>query len=116
LKVSLPVHEFHLAGTFELAAEIILAPPTWIVLGIIGLGIILWFMRGWFSGLARIFQPLIGLAEQGFGFEHLNRGLIKLTNSIAKLFQRSQTGQLNWNLAGLVIGLLAVILYIAWRA
>lgn len=115
LKASMPFHEFHLAGTFELAAEVILAPPTWIVLGVIGLGILLWLARRWFYGLARIFQPVIRFAEQGLGFEHLNRGLIKLTNSTAKLFQKSQTGQLNWNLAGLVIGLLAVILYLTWR-
>ncbi len=62
---------------WEVLVEIITAPATFLALGVIGLGLLTWQFRknlGWISqGLKGISK----IAEGGFGFEAINRGIVQ---------------------------------------
>ena len=64
--------------------------------------------------LIRSARPLIQFTQNGLGFEWLNRQVILITKKAAALLQVTQTGQLNWNIFGVLAGL-AVILFVLMR-
>lgn len=103
---TLPAHHLEAEGNWELAAKILVQPATWGTLAVIALGFGLWAGRPAFARLTRLLRPA---AENGLGFEWLNRQIVNLTHRLAGLFQHSQTGQLNWNAAAILVGLLVVV-------
>jgi hypothetical protein len=50
------------------------------------------------------------VVASGLGFEWVNRQVTSLTKRMAGLFQLTQTGQLNWNVAGILGGLVLILL------
>ncbi|MGB2897325.1 MAG: NADH-quinone oxidoreductase subunit L [Anaerolineales bacterium] len=106
---TLPFHGVHVIGAFELAKEIALAPATWVSIAVIVLGIEIWVLRKHLSGIKTSLRPVTRLLESGLGFEHLNRGLINVTKNISTALHLTQTGQLNWNILG-IVGMLSVLL------
>lgn len=48
-------------------------------------------------------------ATHDFGSEWFNNAVIQLTQSLISVLRKTQTGQLNWNVAGIVMGLLMVL-------
>jgi hypothetical protein len=64
--------------------------------------------------LARSLKSLDELAQNDLGFEWLNRQLIRLVQGIAAALCRTQTGQLNWNVAGIVGGLVVLLAILVW--
>mgnify|MGYP005852923699 CR=1 FL=1 len=111
---TLPFHELHVLPTAEVIAEIVLAPATWAALAVVALGLAVWFLRGALAGLARSLEPLDEFAAGGLGFEWLNRQIIVLTNNSASALRTAQTGQLNWNVVGIVGGLILVLAIVIW--
>ena len=112
---SLPFHHLEVVSTLSMVAEVLLAPATWIALGVVAAGAGVWALRqrrstgmipaaGWFDAFA----------ESGFGFEPLNRQFVAWTQRSAVLLQKTQTGQLNWNILGIAGALLMVLTLLWW--
>ena len=106
LASTLPAHHLAAEGTWKLAAEIFLNPATWITLAVIALGFSLWAGRRY---LVRPARALKSLFETGLGFEWINSQVANLIQRLAGGLQRLQTGQLNWNVMGILGGLIVVV-------
>jgi NADH:ubiquinone oxidoreductase subunit 5 (subunit L)/multisubunit Na+/H+ antiporter MnhA subunit len=109
LASTLPMHEIHAMGTWELVAEVILAPATWLALAVVLIGLALWWFREPLARLGRALRPAAGWGQRGLGFEWLNRQVIEGTQAAAVGLRRLQTGQLAWNVVGIVFGLTVVL-------
>ena len=109
LSNTLPFHHLEVESTITLVKQICLAPTTWIALGVIALGFIIWSVRTWFTVFAQAFKPI---AEAGFGFDTLNRQIVYEVKRSATFMQTAQTGQLNWNVVGILAGLVAILLVV----
>jgi hypothetical protein len=73
-------------------------------------GILLWFGRGAFKWLAALLDAPARFAAQDFGFSWLSRNAVKLTQDAAGLLRLTQTGVLSWNVAGITIGLIGLMI------
>jgi NADH:ubiquinone oxidoreductase subunit 5 (subunit L)/multisubunit Na+/H+ antiporter MnhA subunit len=115
LTSSLPYHHLHTPMTFDLVIELFSAPATWLALLVILLGFALWMLHERLEPLTAFLRPLARIAENRFGFEHLNQGVIRVAKAISSAIRLTQTGQLNWNLVGIVGGLGIVLALLTWR-
>jgi len=111
---SLPFHHLHSEDTLAIVMEVITAPATWVTLAVIGLGLAAWLVRDSLAGLSRRLSPLADFAADGLGFEWLNRQVIRLTTSASSILSRTQTGQLNWNVAGIAGALVVILAILVW--
>lgn len=111
---TLPYHQLQSAETWNVIYEIVSAPITWLALAVICLGFGIWLLGQWSVGLARSLRLLIKLAQNDLGFEWLNHQLIRLVQGLAAALCRTQTGQLNWNIAGIVGGLVVLLAILVW--
>jgi NADH-quinone oxidoreductase subunit L len=112
---SLPYHQLHTSKTFDLALELFSAPATWLALLVILLGFALWMLHEPLKPLTALLRPFARIAENRFGFEHLNQGIIRIARSLSSAISLTQTGQLNWNIVGIVGGLGIVLALLTWR-
>ena len=110
LSATLPTQHLQVETTWTLVGQILRNPATWITLAVIGLGFGVWAARKTFARPAKALKPL---AERGLGFEWLNRQIVSLTKRAGSFLQRFQTGQLNWNVAGILGGLIVILLVLA---
>ncbi len=104
---SLPFHQIESETTLGTIEKILLAPPTWITLGVIAIGFVLWIVRAKLEKLTQAIKPAIA---SGLGFEWVNQRIVNLTRRTASALQLTQTGQLNWNIAGILGGLVLILL------
>ena len=111
---SLPFHRLHAENTWAFVEEVVTAPATLVALAVIALGLAAWQWRSQLAGIGRLLSGLGQAAVNGFGFEYLNRGVVKGTLKTADLLRPLQTGQLNWNVTGIIGGLLIVLIWLAW--
>ena len=81
----------------------VLSIPTLIALVVIGLGILLWFLRDKLEGVTNGLRSIRWAAEKSFGFEAINSAVVSVTHSIAEAVRRTQTGLLGWNVVGIVL-------------
>jgi NADH-quinone oxidoreductase subunit L len=95
---------------WELLGEVIKAPATLLALGVIILGLLVWYFRERFIGLSHSLRGIGSAAEASFGFEAINRAILRGVQSGAEDLRVTQTGLLNWNILGLVAGLVIVLL------
>lgn len=112
LAQTLPFHEIETATTLEFVTRILSAPATYLALLVVALGLVVWWQR---DRLALFSEPLQGLgwlAEHSFGFEAINHGIVQTVQTWAEGIRGSQTGLLNWNVAGIVIGLVVVLVVV----
>jgi NADH-quinone oxidoreductase subunit L len=111
---TLPFHEIHPETTWAFVVEILSAPATWLALAVILVGLGAWHFRARLSWFARQLSGISRLAVQGFGFEDVNRWVVNTTINAAESLRQLQTGLLNWNLVGVIVGLIAVLVWLAW--
>jgi NADH-quinone oxidoreductase subunit L len=116
LHKTLPFHEIHTLDIAAMVSEIARAPTTWIALLIIAIGIALWFLRRPLQGLIQAITPLTKFTQSGLGFDWMNTQIILGTKKVAAAFQATQTGQLSWNIVGIVGGLIILFAILAWGA
>jgi len=104
-------------STWEMAVGLLAEPTTYLALGASALGLALWAWRGrltpWVEKRSRFVQRA---AEADFGFDWLSRQPASLARRSATWLARTQTGQLNWNMAGLVGALALILTLLVWRA
>lgn len=112
LQATMPGQHFHTATTMEFILEILTAPATYLALVVVALGLAIYWWRDKLSALGKPFSGFGRFAANGFGFESINKGLVNITQSAASALQLTQTGQLNWNVLGIVTGLAAVLLVV----
>jgi len=114
LASTLPYQQLIGASTPEIVIEVLTTPVTYLALAVVGLGIMTWLLCDHLIFLVRILKPLAGLAQNDLGFERLNHQLIRLVRELAAVLSRTQTGQLNWNVAGIVGGLVVLLAILVW--
>ena len=116
LESTLPYHTLHALPTGEVLNEVITAPATLIALAVIAVGLWMWWKRDRWTRRVNQLQGLAGTAANGFGFESINRGIVGAVQGSAEALRITQTGQLNWNIVGIVTGLIVVLIVLAWGA
>jgi NADH-quinone oxidoreductase subunit L len=109
-----PFHEVHATTTWEIVNEILTTPTTWLAILVVGLGVALWLFRERLAGIIRSLQPLERFAKDDLGFERLNGQLVRSIQGFSTALSHTQTGQLNWNVAGIVGGLVVLLAILAW--
>jgi hypothetical protein len=97
-----------------MVSQVSTAPSTLIALVGISAGIAGWW---WWQGRAFTRSPALArMAASGFGFEWINKRIVASTRAAASALRALQTGQLNWNVAGIVGGLILVLAILMWSA
>lgn len=104
---SLPYHGIHAINLQEMLKEV-LTVPTYVALGVIAVGILLWLLRSRLGGLVNGLKSLSWASERSFGFEAINSAVVGVTNSIAEKMRSTQTGILNWNLLGILAAVVII--------
>ena len=111
LSTTLPFHGIEQESNVELVSAILSAPATWLALLIVASGFGLFWLRGRASALAQTWlQPFV---DTSFGFEPLNHFVVQGISKFAERLRATQTGELNWNILGIISGLL-VVLVVLW--
>jgi len=116
LRQSLPFHDLHTPGALDLYETILTAPATYLALAVIGLGLAAWAFRDRLAGIGESFAWLARAADRDFGFEWLNQRIVSATTAAADAVRMTQTGLLNWNVLGIVGGLVIVLAVLALGA
>ena len=114
LSASLPFHNLAYVDTLTVVVEIITSPWTYLALAVVLLGLLVWVARGRFVMLMDKLKPTTKFIRQGLGFEWFNLQIIRIINSTAEALRKFQTGQLNWNVLGIVVGLVSLLVFFAW--
>jgi NADH-quinone oxidoreductase subunit L len=111
---TLPYHAIQELNLGELIGEVIGAPATYLALAVIAIGLIAWWQHERLAGIADRLKWFARMATDSFGFEWINRTVVRITQGFAEALRVTQTGVLNWNVAGIVGGLLVVLIILAW--
>ena len=113
LNASLPFHAIYSIRSIKLAIDILIAPETWLVLLVIALAAGIWLAAvrfGW-----KVSDSMMEYIRSGMGFETINRGVVGFVDGFSRILRRTQTGHLSWNTSGLLIGLIAVLVFLVER-
>jgi NADH-quinone oxidoreductase subunit L len=100
------------ASGYELVLEVLQAPLTWIALALALLGFAAWWWREHLSGITKALSGVGKAASNSFGFEAINRGVVNVTQDSAESLRVTQTGLLNWNVFGIVAGLVILLAFL----
>ena len=113
---TLPLHEIEPETTWRLVLKIITAPATWLALLVVALGLVAWWKRDALRWISEPLQDVGWVAEHSFGFEAINRAVVRTIQNLAEELRGLQTGLLNWNVVGIVVALVVVLLVVALGA
>jgi NADH-quinone oxidoreductase subunit L len=109
-QTTLPLHSFHHEVSLQSLISAESLPVIGTALTMTALGVILWLLRRkWLGWLVDLLQAPGRFVAADFGFEWLNRQVVVGIQRSAALVQKTQTGQLNWNVAGIALGLIALL-------
>ncbi|MGZ9222618.1 MAG: NADH-quinone oxidoreductase subunit 5 family protein [Anaerolineales bacterium] len=109
LSSTLPFHELEYEPLAHIIEAILSSPATWLTLLIVAVGLGMSWLRargyrlfggGWLN-------PFV---EASFGFEFINRLIVRGTYKMAEQLSLTQTGELNWNILGIFSALLMVLI------
>jgi NADH-quinone oxidoreductase subunit L len=109
LEETLPYHHIETESTLALVKQVLTAPATLVALGVIALGLAAFWFRDRFQGIGSRLGWFRKAAEASFGFEFLNHQIVRLTIEAAESLRRIQTGKVNWNILGIIGGLILVL-------
>ncbi len=114
LSVSLPFHAIEEESTLQMVKAISFAPETWFALLVVALGLIFFFTLGRKVALRENPRWLNTLTESSFGFESVNHFVVNTISKFAESLRATQTGQLNWNILGIISALFIVLAILLW--
>lgn len=116
---TLPAHAVRAVATRDVVADVLRAPVTLGALGAVGAGVALWIGR---AHLLKALPPLaravavIGRASAAdFGFVAVNAFIVRMVERGIEVARATQTGQLNWNMTGVIVALVIVLAWLAMR-
>jgi len=110
---AMPTRDRHLVNLGGMAAGA--AAQLVIALPVIAIGLLAFWFRDRLSGVTRALGWLAALARADFGFELANRVVAGAARGAAGVVRETQTGQLNWNAVGILVGLALVLAVLALR-
>jgi NADH-quinone oxidoreductase subunit L len=114
LKRSLPFHTLNTVSTGRFVLIILTSWSTWLGLAIVVLGLGAWWWRDRLLAATLRLRFLARLAGADFGFAWLNQAIVRGAHSVAEALAVTQTGQLNWNVLGIMGGLAIVLAILLW--
>jgi NADH-quinone oxidoreductase subunit L len=100
-------------STGALLAKIATEPATFEALAVVALGLAAWWQRERLTGLARALRGIGTAASNSFGFEAINRGIVRGTVESAEALRMTHSGVLNWNILAILAGLVVVLAILA---
>jgi NADH-quinone oxidoreductase subunit L len=106
---TLPFHQLDAQSLWEIVMHVVTAPQTVVMLTVTALGLLAWWRREHLPRADRWLRGASWMLERDFGFEWINTRVVKATRGAASVASLTQTGQLNWNMAGIVAGLLGLL-------
>ncbi|MBN2258483.1 MAG: NADH-quinone oxidoreductase subunit L [Anaerolineaceae bacterium] len=109
MQISMPWHEIESTSTWHMTYEILTAPETLLALVVIFLGASIWRVRKSLGWLFKLVRPLDKLADASFGFEAINRAVVRASQGIGEALRFTQTGELAWNVVGIAAGLILIL-------
>jgi NADH-quinone oxidoreductase subunit L len=104
-------HEVESTGA--LLMQIATAPATLLALAVVALGLAAWWQRGRLAGVAHALHGVGTMASNSFGFEAINRGVIRMTVASAESLRTIHNGVLNWNVMAILVGLVVILAILA---
>jgi NADH-quinone oxidoreductase subunit L len=110
---TMPSQHLEPQTTVEIVVEVVRAPATWLALVVVALGLALWRWRAALGGLSAALRRPAEWGRRGLGFEWMNTQVARAAVGSAEGLRRTQTGQLAWNVAGGLIGLLVLVLAVS---
>ena len=113
---SLPFHQLETISTLTMAVEVLSAPATWLALLVIAAGAGLWLALQRSAKPAPSVAWFDALVASSFGLEWVNSQVLAGVKKVSTWLQKTQTGELNWNVLGIVGALLVVLAILAWGA
>jgi len=116
LAQSVPNQSIEIKTGAEIFLKILSAPATWGAIVLVVLGLAAWWWRDRLSGLVQAFRGVGKAAADSFGFESINRSVVNVTQVSAEALRATQTGVLNWNIFGIVAGLVIILVILALGA
>jgi NADH-quinone oxidoreductase subunit L len=116
LEEGLPYQHIHAESAAAMLKEIVTAPETLIALAVVLAGAVLWAIHHGFLPIGDWLSPVGTAASQDFGFEWLNRRIVTAVRATGEQLRVTQTGYLNWNVFGIVVGVIVTLGILAWGA
>jgi NADH-quinone oxidoreductase subunit L len=116
LERALPGYGIHAETTLEMIMKVPSEPLTWLALAVVAAGLLAWWQRRRLEFFSEALSDLGVLARSSFGFEAINQHFVRWVNTLAEDLRGLQTGQLNWNVAAIITGLVVVLLIAALGA
>jgi NADH-quinone oxidoreductase subunit L len=116
LAQTVPSQAIEIKTGAEIFGEILSAPATWAAIVMVLLGLAAWWWRDRLTGLVRALHQVGKAATDSFGFEAINRSVVSVTQGSAEALRATQTGVLNWNIFGIVAGLVIILVILALGA
>lgn len=109
-----PSLSLNLGTSWEILKEVVFAPATYGVLTVIVLGLAAWGWRKHLEGVANSLQGIGRIAVNSFGFEAIIHAVVNFSMGTSEELRDTQTGQLSWNLVGILAALIIVLAMLAW--
>ncbi len=97
-------------GLFSLPVEILAAPATWLAQLVIVVGVLVWIFRERYQRLRNSLAQGVHTLVDNFGFDRLNALVVSAFVKSSQALATLQTGQLNWNILGMLAGLVILLL------
>jgi NADH-quinone oxidoreductase subunit L len=110
LAATLPFHSLEVESLSGMVRATVAAPATYLALAVVAAGLLIGWQREKLAWLGTLLKIPAGWARDSFGFEWINRRIAAGVGSASDGLSYTQTGQLNWNVAGILLGLTALLL------
>ncbi len=104
-------HEAETTGA--LLGKIATDPATLEALAVVTLGLAAWWQRDRLAVVARALHGVATMASNSFGFEAVNRGVVRATVESAEALRTTHSGVLNWNILAILVGLVVILAILA---
>lgn len=110
LAVSLPAYGIAQETLTEMMDKVLSDPLTYVAIAMTMVGILIWIFKNKTKHSDKYLEKIRLISINSFGFEKMNSGIVNGLVAISERVRDIQTGSLNWNIFGMLFGLVAVIL------
>jgi NADH-quinone oxidoreductase subunit L len=109
LGAALPANAHAVESTSAVLGTILGAPLTYAALAVVALGLAAWWRHEQLAGVASALGGIGRMAANSFGFEAINRAVVRVTEESAESLRATQNGVLNWNVLAILASLVALL-------